>query len=199
MTGPLVVLLGPPLAGKTTIAALLGRRTGTQVLDADHEIEARAGKPIPTIFAEDGESAFRTLEAQVVAEALRDHDGILALGGGAVVTESTRELLADYARRGGIVVLLDISAAEAARRMSGSAVSGRPLLRGRGGASGAISTWRKLKAARQPWYNELATIKVNTGRHWPGQVVNQIEKHISRFRPQVSSETPETISTEEAE
>lgn len=180
--GPLAVLLGPPLSGKTTIAALLAKRTGTQALDADYAITQRAGKSIPEIFAVDGEPAFRALEAEVIAEALQAHRGVLALGGGAVVTATTRERLTEYRRRGGVVVLLEITAAEAGRRLSSPAMSERPLLGGPGDAHSAAATqhavaldkWRALKRERQEWYDELATIKVNTGLHWPGQIASQI-------------------------
>jgi len=187
VTRPLAVLIGPPLAGKTTIAQLLARRTGTQVFDTDAEITRRAGKPIPEIFAEDGEPAFRAQEAQVIAEALCEHGGILALGGGAVVAEQTRELLAEYGRGGGTIVLLDISAAEANRRMSANAVDGRPLLRG--AQTEALRKWRTLKEQRQNWYTELATIRVNTGRRWPGQIVHLIEKHLTTASPGTDSVT----------
>lgn len=171
-TRPLAVLIGPPLAGKTTIAAQLAKRTGTTVLDADAAIVERAGKPIPGIFADDGEPAFRALEAEVIADSLTSHDGILALGGGAVITPATRKRLSDYARGGGTVVLLDLTAAEAARRFSTQGVAGRPLLAD--GENAALDNWRRLKRQRQDWYDELATLTIDTGRNWPGQIVNMI-------------------------
>src|SRR6476646_8250477 len=90
---PRVFLVGPMGAGKTTVAALLAERWGTSVRDTDRDVETTAGKEIAEIFVADGEERFRLLEHAAVAEALADHDGVLALGGGAVLDERTRAAL----------------------------------------------------------------------------------------------------------
>lgn len=82
VAGPLVVLVGPPGAGKSSVARELGALLGAAVRDTDADVEATAGKPIADIFVEDGEPAFRALERAAVLQALATHDGVLALGGG---------------------------------------------------------------------------------------------------------------------
>ena len=91
---PRVVLVGPMGAGKTTVAELLGAAWGVPVRDTDADVVATTGREISDIFVEDGEDHFRDLEAEAVARALAEHDGVLALGGGAVLRVGTRELLA---------------------------------------------------------------------------------------------------------
>ena len=86
---PSVVLIGPPGAGKTTIGRRLARVLNQEFVDSDAVIEHRVGKSCSEIFAEFGEEYFRELEAEVIAEALRQ-PGILALGGGAVTNPGTR-------------------------------------------------------------------------------------------------------------
>ena len=105
--------------GKSTVARHLGRLLGRRVVRLDEEVARAAGKPIPAIFAEDGEPAFRALERHAVAALPA---GVVAdLGGGAFCDPaSAARLLAT-----GRVVFLDVSAAEAARRLAGD--SGRPL------------------------------------------------------------------------
>ncbi len=91
---PRAVLIGPPGAGKSTIGRRLAQALDLELLDTDVEIERRTGRTIPEIFATDGEPHFRELEEQVVGEALEKHDGILSLGGGAILSERTRTRLA---------------------------------------------------------------------------------------------------------
>ena len=91
---PRVVLVGPMGAGKTTVAGLLGDAWDLPVRDTDTDIEAATGREISDIFVESGEDHFRDLEAAAVAAALAEHEGVLALGGGAVLRPETRELLA---------------------------------------------------------------------------------------------------------
>ena len=88
MSQPVAVLVGTMGAGKTTVGRLLADALGVAFLDSDHAVEARAGKPVQEIFVDDGEAAFRALERTAVAAALDEHDGVLALGGGAVLDRS---------------------------------------------------------------------------------------------------------------
>ena len=118
-----LVLVGPMGAGKSTVAALLADAWGVTARDTDADIEALEGRSISDIFVESGEAHFRDLERKAVAEALATHDGVLALGGGAVLDPATRELLAGHT-----VVFLRVGLSDAVKRVGlGSA---RPLLLG---------------------------------------------------------------------
>ncbi|MGH3016114.1 MAG: shikimate kinase, partial [Gaiellaceae bacterium] len=77
---PVVVLVGPPGAGKTTVAEELAARLGVTVRDTDADIEAAAGASIQDIFVDYGEAHFRALEEDAVARVLDEHDGVIALG-----------------------------------------------------------------------------------------------------------------------
>jgi shikimate kinase len=149
--GPRVVLVGPPGAGKSTVGRLVAAELGAAFRDTDHDVEATAGKPIAEIFIDDGEPAFRELEAAAVAAALAGHDGVLALGGGAVMAASTRALLA-----GRCVVFLDVGLADAVRRVGLN--RDRPLLLG-----SPRSQLMKLMDARRPLYLEVASAAVDAG------------------------------------
>ena len=120
---PRVVLVGPMGAGKSTVAAILAERWGVSVRDTDADIEATEGREISEIFVDDGEAHFRELERAAVAKALAEHDGVLALGGGAVLDPGTREALAGHE-----VVFLNVGLSDAVKRV-GLGV-GRPLLLG---------------------------------------------------------------------
>ena len=119
-----VILVGLPGSGKTTVGRLVAAALGAAFVDLDEAIERRAGKSVPRIFAEDGEAAFRALEAEIGAEVLGAAPAVVAPGGGFFASDRAREL----ARASGLVVYLETGAAEAARRLGGAA--GRPLLEG---------------------------------------------------------------------
>lgn len=148
--GPRVVLIGTMGAGKTTVGGLVAERLGVPFLDTDHVVEATAGKPVAEIFVDDGEEHFRALERDAVAAALGDHDGVLALGGGAVLDPGTRALLAGHP-----VVFLQVGLADAASRV-GLGVS-RPLLLGN--VRGRI---KQLLDERTPIYTATARWTVAT-------------------------------------
>ena len=96
---PRAILIGPPGAGKSTVARALSKRLNVLFADTDQLIEERAGKKITEIFIEDGEARFRELEEEIVAEQLSSAEGILALGGGAVMSARTQVLLAAHLER----------------------------------------------------------------------------------------------------
>ncbi|MGA4543666.1 shikimate kinase [Uniformispora flossi] len=160
--GPVVVLVGPPGAGKTTVGILLAEHYGVAFRDTDADIEQTAGKPIPDIFVDEGEPHFRALEHQAVADALAGHPGVLALGGGAVMDPATRKLLADHP-----VAFLDVELADAVRRVGLDAP--RPLLIGNPRAR-----WRELMGQRRPLYEEVATVIVPTAGRTPAQVADAV-------------------------
>ncbi|SFJ96917.1 shikimate kinase [Cellulomonas sp. KH9] len=166
--GPRLVLVGPPGAGKSTVAAALARRWQLAVRDTDTDVETLAGKSVADVFVEDGEPHFRELERAAVATALAEHDGVLALGGGAVLHDGTRAALRDYRDAGGVVVFLDVSLAHAAPRVGLN--QSRPLLVGSPRAQ-----WQALMDARRPVYEEVATVRVSTDGRTPAEVAVAVE------------------------
>jgi shikimate kinase len=160
----LVVLVGPMGAGKSTVAALLAAAYGVTARDTDADVEAAEGRSISDIFVESGEARFRELERAVVADALAHHDGVLSVGGGAVLDESTRALLADHR-----VVFLRVGLSEAVKRV-GLGTS-RPLLLGN--VRGRI---KALLEERTPIYEAVADIVVDTDGRSPQDVADEIRK-----------------------
>jgi shikimate kinase len=133
---PVVVLVGPPGSGKTTTAVALAARIGVAARDTDADVEAVAGSSVGDLFVEHGEEHFRDLERAAVAAALEGHDGVLAVGGGAVLDAATRQRLA-----GRTVVFLDVGIKDAATRIGLN--RDRPLLLGNPRAQ-----WISLMAQR---------------------------------------------------
>ncbi|MED7950906.1 MULTISPECIES: shikimate kinase [unclassified Streptomyces] len=162
MTAPVVVLVGPPGSGKSTVGQTVAERLGVGFRDTDADVEAQAGKPIPDIFIDEGEPHFRALEAAAVRAAAATHGGVLALGGGAVMADATRDLL-----RGLPVVFLEVPLADAVKRVGLDAP--RPLL-----AVNPRARWRELMEARRPLYLEVATAVVDTAGRTPGQVADAV-------------------------
>ncbi|MDN4175643.1 shikimate kinase [Nocardioides sp. SOB77] len=168
MSGPRAVLVGPMGAGKTTVAALLADAWGVTARDTDQDVEATEGRSVSDIFVESGEARFRELEAAAVALALTEHDGVLALGGGAVLDPGTRERLAGHR-----VVFLRVGLADAVKRV-GLGTS-RPLLVG-----GVRSRIKALLDERAPVYESVATLVVDTDGRTPQQVADEILEALHR-------------------
>lgn len=160
---PLVVLAGPPGAGKSTVARALSQMLDASVRDTDQDIERNAGKPISEIFIDEGEDAFRALEVDAVASALTEHDGVLALGGGAVMNATTQANLEAYKASGGLVVFLDVTLTHAAPRVGFN--QSRPLLLGNPRAQ-----WKMLMDKRRPTYEAVANFHVLTDDRTPQSV-----------------------------
>jgi shikimate kinase len=155
-------------AGKTTVGALLAEAWGTSARDTDDDVEAAAGKAVSEIFVDDGEPAFRALEKTAVATALAEHDGVLSLGGGAVLDDDTRALLAGHR-----VVFLSVGLSEAVKRV-GLGTS-RPLLLGN-----VRSRIKALLDERTPVYESVATETVDTDGLSAEQVAAEILRVVAR-------------------
>ena len=164
---PRVVLVGPMGAGKTTVGRLLAESWGVAFRDTDADIEVDEGREISEIFVDSGESYFRDLERKTVATALAEHGGVLALGGGAVLDQGTRELLAGHR-----VVFLRVGLAEAVKRV-GLGTS-RPLLLGN-----VRARIKALLDERTPIYEEVATETVDTDGRTPDEVVAEILRTVT--------------------
>ena len=155
-------------AGKTTVGGLLAEAWDVDFRDTDHDVEAAAGRSISDIFVEDGEATFRALERNAVAAALAEHDGVLALGGGAVLDPDTQARLAGHR-----VVYLQVGLTDASQRV-GLGVA-RPLLLGN--VRGRV---KQLLDERAPVYQRLATMTVNTDGRSPSDVANEILMTLER-------------------
>lgn len=158
----LLVLVGPPGAGKTTVGRLVSGRLGVAFRDTDVDVAASAGKSVGDIFVDAGEARFRELERAAVARALAEHDGVLALGGGSILDPRTRGLLA-----GRTVVFLDVGLADAAKRVG--LARDRPLLLGNPRAE-----LHRLLGERRPLYLEVATATVPTDGRTPEDIADDV-------------------------
>jgi len=159
---PVAVVVGPPGAGKTTIGRAVAELLGVPFTDSDDLIEAAAGKPIPEIFFDDGEPAFRELEVAAVADALESFDGVLALGGGAILNERTRGLLGGHT-----VVFLTVELTDAVKRVGLGA--GRPLL-----SINPRATLKFLMDQRRPLYASVADHTVATDGRSPNEIAAEV-------------------------
>jgi shikimate kinase len=157
-----LVLVGPPGAGKSTVGRLLAQRLGVAFRDTDDDIVRAAGKPVADIFVDDGEEHFRALERRAVATALAEHDGVLSLGGGAVLAEQTRALLTGHE-----VVLLDVDLPSATSRVGLN--RDRPVL-----ALNPRATLKLLLEQRMPLYREVARRVVDTSGVPVQEVVERV-------------------------
>lgn len=158
----LAVLVGPMGAGKSTVGRLLADACAVPFRDTDEDIEAAEGRPISEIFVDSGEPYFRAREREAVLSALAEHDGVLAVGGGAVLDADVREAL-----RGHRVVFLHVGLADAAKRVGLG--QGRPLLLGN-----VRSRVRALLEERLPVYLEVADVVVETDRRTVEDVADEV-------------------------
>ena len=154
-------------AGKTTVGRILAETWGVGFRDSDQDVEAAEGRSVSDIFVDSGEAEFRALERAAVAAALAEHDGVLALGGGAVLDESSRELLAGHR-----VVFLRVGLSDAAQRV-GLGVS-RPLLLGN--VRGRV---KQLIDERTPLYESVAVHVVETDGRSVDEVLDAVQEVVS--------------------
>ena len=153
---------GPLGRARHRLAGCLRSRWATGFRDTDHDIEVASGRSVSDIFVESGEATFRALEKDAVARALAEHDGVLALGGGAVLDSTTRQLLSSHR-----VVYLDVGLAEAMRRLEMN--RSRPLLLGN-----VRTQWQALADARRGFYEEVADQVIATDAMTADQIAEQI-------------------------
>jgi shikimate kinase len=163
-----IFLIGPMGAGKSAVGKRLARRLHREFRDADAEIEARTGVDIPFIFEKEGEAGFRLREGRAIDELTALPAVVLATGGGAVMDEGNRRLLA--AR--GIVVYLHASVAEQLERTRHS--RHRPLL----DTPDPEARLRSLMAVREPLYRELADLVIETDGRKVGAVAEEIRRRL---------------------
>lgn len=163
------MLIGPMGAGKTTIGRLLAARRAWAFADLDAVIVQRAGRPIPEIFAAQGECLFRALESELLAGWCMGGDGVLSTGGGAVLLAANRRMM----RRAGPVVWLHADPEVTAARIAGDA--NRPLIKG----VDPLAKARQLAEARTPLYAEACDLKVDTGRCSVQEAVDAIDAFLS--------------------
>jgi shikimate kinase len=159
---PVAVVVGAPGAGKSTVGAAVAALLGVPFADTDTIIVERDGRPIPEIFVDDGEEAFRALERATVAAALRDFDGVLALGGGAILHDGTRASLSGHT-----VVFLSVELTDAIKRVGIG--GGRPLL-----AINPRATLKYLLDQRRPLYAGVATHTVATDGRDPDDIAAEV-------------------------
>jgi len=159
---PVLVLIGSPGAGKSTVGRRTAERLGVPFVDSDRVVEAEQGMTIADLFVDRGEDAFRDLEADAVARTLVDSQGVVALGGGAVMRPETRDLLAGHR-----VIWLRVALTDAAQRVGLN--QARPLLLGN-----VRGTLAALLEQREPVYAAVATDTVDTSGRTVRQVVDDV-------------------------
>ncbi len=159
-----IVLVGPMGVGKTTIGKKLGKALGLEFIDTD-QVFVKAHGEIAAFFESTGEASFREIEESIVADAI-SKNSVVATGGGAVLSQRTRTLLASA-----FVVYLSTDGRHMASRLSGG---GRPLLKN------GLSDWRRIYESRKPLYLEVANLQVDTSATPLFSIIEQIKEGIAK-------------------
>jgi shikimate kinase len=141
-------------SGKTTVGKRIAQELGYAFVDSDDVVASTAGKSVREIFAQDGEAMFRQCESEAIKSVLADRQSsvVLATGGGAVISSDNRSLISEQAST---VVWLDASVEDLVVRTKSGAT--RPLLDG-----DAATTLQSLSSQRSAWYDEVATVRIDT-------------------------------------
>jgi shikimate kinase len=166
-----IFLIGLMGAGKTSVGKMLARRLGKTFYDSDHEIERTTGVRIPVIFEIEGEAGFRARETRMVADLAAASDIVLATGGGAVLAEENRKVLAAH----GTVVYLRASPQELWQRTRHD--RNRPLLQ----TPNPLGKLTELFAERDPLYRQIANIVIDTGNQSVSSLAHRLELRLAQF------------------
>ena len=166
-----IYLVGLMGAGKTTVGRQLARRLGRPFFDSDHEIVARTGVAIPTIFEIEGEEGFRRREAQAIAELTAEKNLVMATGGGVVLSAENRRLLHDT----GWVIYLNVPPALLYERTRHD--RNRPLLR----VADPLAKLEELHTLRDPLYREAAHVTIEGGRMVASGIVQHLLREFNRL------------------
>lgn len=166
-----IYLIGLMGAGKTSVGKLLARRLGKRFFDCDIELERVTGVRVPVIFEIEGESGFRLRESRMLAELTRDRDIVLATGGGAVLSPHNRALLA----RHGTVVYLRATPHDLWQRTRHD--RNRPLLQ----TPDPLAKLTALYAERDPLYQTIADVIVDTGHQSVSSLVHRLEQKLAQL------------------
>ncbi|MDZ4097741.1 MAG: shikimate kinase AroK [Methylophilaceae bacterium] len=164
-------------AGKTTVGRLIAKHLNKNFYDTDHEIERRTGVNIPLIFELEGEEGFRRRESAVIAELTHSDNIVLATGGGAVLLPENRTNL----KANGTVVYLRANVNELWLRTRND--KNRPLLQ----TENPREKLQKLYEERDPLYQEVASIIVDTGGQAVGNIVHEIESRLLKLSQQTDA------------
>ncbi len=176
-----ITLIGYRGSGKSTVAAALARTLNWSWIDADVELERRAGRTIRDIFDAEGEAGFRRRESALLAELLAGEKLVLAAGGGAVLDPDTRQRM----QRAGPVVWLDAPVETLRRRIlqDATTASRRPALT----ASGTTGEIEQVLARRRPLYQQTATLRIDTDQKDVGHIVDEIVAALKPLLPDEGS------------
>ena len=161
-----MVLVGPMGAGKTTVGRLLADAWGVTLRDTDQDVEQAEGRTVSDIFVDSGEDYFREQEHVAVLAGLAEHDGVLALGGGAVLDPRTRQALTGHQ-----VVFLRVGLSDAVKRVGLG--TGRPLLLGN-----VRSRVKQLLDERLPVYVAVADVVVDTDGRSAEDVADEVRRAV---------------------
>jgi shikimate kinase len=168
-----IFLIGYRGSGKTTVASVLSEQLGWPWVDADAQLERRAGKTIKQIFTDSGEPAFRDLESAVLQDFVSGDGQIIALGGGVVLRHENRQAIAGR----GKIVWLRASPETLFSRISTDPTTAerRPNLTGQGG----LAEIRSLLAQRTPLYEQCADLTIDVENRSPAEIARQIIQALS--------------------
>lgn len=161
-----LVLVGPPAAGKSTVGSALAARLNVPFIDVDGAIEAATGRSISEIFVDEGEKSFREMEREATLQLITE-PAVVSLGGGAVLDPDIRAALAEHT-----VVWLQVSVTHATRRVGMNVM--RPLLLG-----DVRANLERLQAEREPLYREVADLIIDTSARKADDIVEELARSIA--------------------